>query len=320
MKLEDIFLDSLKQEGRALIEYEANLSDLEKIIEIILESRGKVFISGVGKSGLIAQKIVATLSSTGTPSVFLHPVEAMHGDLGVLEKDDIFIAISYSGESPELNALMPHVKKMGLKIITLSKDRNSTLSKSGDYFLSIRVDSEVCPLNTAPTTSTTLTLAIGDALAICLMKKRDFTKFNFALFHPGGSLGRDLFLKVKDIMRVEGLPLIDESMPLREAILIMSEGRLGSAIFINNKNELSGVLSDGDLRRAMMRDDFNLENKAFLHATKNPKFINNKDMLAIEALKIMQECKIQLLIVVDNKNMIIGLVQLYDLVKMGFKI
>lgn len=320
MLLKEIFLDSIRQEGQALIEYNQDLKDLNKIIESILNTKGKVFISGVGKSGLIAQKIVATFSSVGTPSIFIHPVEAMHGDLGAISRDDIFIAISYSGESPELNALLPHIKRLGIKIITLSRDKNSSLSKNGDYFLSIKVDKEACPINTAPTTSTTLTLAIGDALAICLMKKREFSKIDFAYFHPGGALGRDLFLKVKDIMKVDNLPLINCKTLLKEAILIMSEKRLGSAIFINDNNEICGVLSDGDLRRAMMRDDFSLEKSALLYATKSPKTINNAYILALDALKIMQDSKIQLLIIVDNEKKVQGVLQLHDLLQVGFKL
>lgn len=291
---------------------------LESIVECIINSQGKVVVCGVGKSGLIGAKISATLSSTGTPSVFMHPTEAMHGDLGLLQKNDIVLAISYSGKSEELLNILPHIKRLGNPIITMSKDINSPLSRMGDYFLDISIQKEACPLNIAPTSSTTLTLALGDALAVCLMKRRDFKANNFASFHPGGALGKQLFVKLKDLMQIENLPLISPDLPLSQAIIIMSQKRLGSAIITQN-DALWGILSDGDLRRAMMNKDFDLNAPVSIYATRNPKTCDNPDILAFDALKFMEENKIQLLIITNKQNHIQGVIHLHTLIAAGLK-
>lgn len=329
MDFREIFMDTLRLEARALSEYSGDLSDLDSIIKLILSIKGKLAIIGIGKSGLIAQKIAATLSSTGTPSIFLHPSEAMHGDLGVLQEQDCVLAISYSGESAEIVEILPHIRRFGLKIITMSRARDSRMSRLGDFFLPITITHEACPLNTAPTSSTTLTLAIGDALAVCLMNARDFSKSDFARFHPGGSLGRELFVKVGDLMQTRDLPVLNVGVSLKEAIFVMSKGRLGNAFFIESNNKdsieskgygrLLGVLSDGDLRRAMCESDFSLESSAFNYATKHPKMIENADTLAIEALKIMKDSKIQILPIVDKNKNLQGVIHLHTLIQAGFK-
>lgn len=310
----------LQTESDALLNGFKNLNarELECIIERIIACKGKLIVCGVGKSGLIGEKISATLSSTGTPSVFLHPTEAMHGDLGLIQKDDMILAISYSGESEELVNIIPHIKRLGNTIITMSKNAQSTLSKMGDYFLNIYVAKEACPLNVAPTSSTTLTLALGDVLAVCLMKKREFKEDNFASFHPGGSLGKQLFVKVKDLMQTQDLPLITPDIPLSEAIITMSEKRLGNAI-ITQDDKLWGILSDGDLRRAMMHKDFNLHSPVSHYATRNPKACDCPDMLALDALKLMEKNKIQLLIITNKQNYIEGVIHLHTLVSAGIK-
>ncbi len=315
----DIFKQTLKEESLALFNYNGDLSDLDSIIKIILELKGKLVLVGVGKSGLIAQKISATLSSTGTPSFFLHPTEALHGDLGALSKDDCVIAISYSGESKEIIDILPHVRRLGLKIITISKSKDSKMSLLGDYFIPLEITKEACPIETAPTTSTTLTLAIGDALAICLMKAKNFSKQDFALFHPGGSLGRELFVKVNDIMRTQNLPLIPIDISLKEAIVIMTQGRLGNALFVDSEKKLLGILSDGDLRRAMFNENFSLDSKAFLYSTKNPKVLHNSNILAFDALKIIKDSKIQILPILNESNVLEGVIHLHDLIQAGFK-
>ncbi|TLD97196.1 KpsF/GutQ family sugar-phosphate isomerase [Helicobacter jaachi] len=310
----------LEIESKSLLDSIKNLDEQElaRIVECIIESKGKLIVCGVGKSGLVGQKISATLSSTGTPSVFMHPTEAMHGDLGLVQANDVILAISYSGKSEELLNILPHIKRMGNPIITMSRDRHSPLSAMGDYFLDISIHKEACPLNIAPTSSTTLTLALGDVLAVCLMKRRDFKANDFAAFHPGGALGKQLFVKLTDLMQTQNLPIIEPTMPLSQAIIVMSQKRLGNAIIAQN-NELWGILSDGDLRRAMMMSDFNLSAPVSLYATQNPKTCQNPNMLAYDALKFMEENKIQLLIITNKQNHIQGVIHLHTLIAAGLK-
>ncbi len=313
-----IFMQTLRDEGHALLTYNGDLSDLDSIVQSILNLQGKLVLIGVGKSGLVAQKIAATLSSTGTPSIFLHPTEAMHGDLGVLQPYDCVLAISYSGESEEIIAILPHIKRMGLPIITMSKARESRMSMLGDFFLPLIIEKEACPIQTAPTTSTTLTLAMGDGLAVCLMRARAFSKSDFACFHPGGSLGRELFIKVGDIMHTQNLPTLDTKCNLRDAISVMTNGRLGNAFFVDSANKLLGVLSDGDLRRAMFDKDFSLNANAFIYATKNPKVLYDSNMLAFEALKTIEDSKIQILPILTKDNVLEGVIHVHDLIQAGF--
>lgn len=318
MDFNKIAKEVLELEAKELLSVDTTKIDFESIVKTLIDSKGKLIVIGVGKSGLIGKKIAATLASTGTPSFFIHPTEAMHGDLGMIEKTDNILAISYSGESDELIAIMPHLKRLCHKIITMSKDQNSSLSKMGDFFIPIAISKEACPINTAPTSSTTLTLALGDALAVCLMRARNFSKQDFASFHPGGSLGKKLFVKIKDLMQTENLPLIDPEMPLKEAIIKMSEARLGNAILIEN-NKLYGILSDGDLRRAMMQSDFSLESPAKKYATLNPKFCQDENILAHQALEFIEENKIQLLIITDSTKTIKGAIHLHMLLSAGIK-
>jgi arabinose-5-phosphate isomerase len=314
-----IAVDVLELEAAELLACSKRINDsFSKAVEAIFDIKGKLVIIGVGKSGLVGAKIAATMASTGTPSFFIHPTEAMHGDLGMIGKEDGVLAISYSGESEELIAILPHLKRHGVKILAMSKDDNSSLSSFADVHLNIAVSKEACPLNAAPTSSTTLTMALGDALAVALMDKRGFQKEDFAYFHPGGSLGKRLFVKVSDIMRVENLPIVSCETILKDAILKMSEGKIGSVIFEEN-GKLAGVLSDGDLRRALVDKDFSIQNKAFEYAGKNPKVIQNAEILAIEALNIIEENKIQLLIVTDNNGAIKGVLHIHDLVEAGIK-
>ncbi|BAK69768.1 KpsF/GutQ family sugar-phosphate isomerase [Aliarcobacter butzleri] len=320
MNFKEIVKDVLLTEAKELEKTANKISfDIEKAIDLIVNSKGKLIVTGVGKSGLVGAKIAATLASTGTSSFFLHPTEAMHGDLGMIGKDDIVLGISYSGESEELIQILPHLKRLNIPLIAMAKSENSTLAKYADVFINIAVDKEACPLDTAPTSSTTLTMAMGDALAVCLMKKRDFRKEDFASFHPGGSLGKKLFVKVDDLLKKDNLPTVSRETKLKDAIIVMSEGRLGNVIIIDENRTVFGVLSDGDLRRALMNENFSINCNVEDIATLNPKTLKNKDLLASDALQIIENYKIQLLIVTDENNKLIGLLHIHDLIEAGIK-
>lgn len=308
--------DILRLEASELERHANSLdSRFNKALELIKNAKGKLIVTGVGKSGHIGAKIAATAASTGTPAFFLHPTEAMHGDLGMIADDDIILAISYSGESGELLAILPHIKARGVKVIAMSKE-NSSLARLGDVNLSLDIEREACPFNAAPSVSTTLTLALGDALALSLMKLKNFAITDFAAFHPGGALGKRLFLKVHDVMRKENLPIVNENASLKEAISAMSTGKLGSAIILNASGELAGIISDGDLRRALENPSFDLSAKALNFATKSPKTLNDENTLAYDALKILQKNKIQILII-TKENKPIGVLHIHDLTALG---
>ena len=288
-------------------------------VSLILNTKGKLIITGVGKSGLVGAKIAATFASTGTSSFFLHPTEALHGDLGMIGKEDTLLAISSSGESEELTKILPHIKRFEIPLIGLTGNKDSSLGRYADVWLDISVEKEACPLNIAPTASTTLTMALGDALAVALMRKRGFEKEDFASFHPGGSLGKRLFIKIKDLMRTENLPIIDEQTPLKEAIVVMSEGKLGNVLIVNDQKKLTALLSDGDLRRALMQESFSMDTPAFTYATKAPKCYHNTELLASEALEIIENDRIQLLPITTEEKKIIGVLHIHDLVNAGIK-
>ena len=295
----------------------ANLShrltdDFEKSINAILESSGKLIVSGMGKSGIIGKKIAATLASTGTPSFFLHPGEAYHGDLGMIEENDIVLLISNSGETDEVLKLIPFLKHQKNCTISMSGNNDSTLAKNTNYHLNIAVEKEACPLFLAPTSSTTATLVMGDALAVTLMKLRDFKEENFAKFHPGGSLGRRLLTTVGDVMKKHELPITNSNATIKEVIQRITEGKLGLVV-VTDKNGINGVITDGDIRRAMEsreKEFFGLlaKNLMSLH----PKVIDESEKL-ITASTIMSENKINSLLVVNAVNDFVGVVQMYDL-------
>jgi len=295
----------------------ANLSkrltdDFEKAINAILQSSGKLIVSGMGKSGIIGKKIAATLASTGTPSFFLHPGEAYHGDLGMIEKNDIVLLISNSGETDEVLKLIPFLKHQKNCTISMSGNDESTLAKNTNYHLNIAVDKEACPLFLAPTSSTTATLVMGDALAVTLMKLRDFKEENFAKFHPGGSLGRRLLTTVGDVMKKKNLPIISSQAIIKEVIQRISEGKLGLVVIIDN-NKIIGIITDGDIRRTMEsreKDFFNLKAEDLM--SNHPKLIYESDKL-ISASNIMSQHKINSLLVVNESNDLVGVVQVYDL-------
>lgn len=313
-----IACNTLEIEANALRDAQNRLGEeINRAVETILACRGKLVITGVGKSGLIGAKIAATFASTGTPSFFLHPTEALHGDLGMIGKEDAVLAISYSGESPELSAILPHIKRFDIPLIGMARNPASTLGRYSDVLININVTQEACPLDIAPTSSTTLTLAMGDALAVCLMKARNFQKEDFASFHPGGALGKRLFVKVSDLMRRDALPVVNENTPLKEAILALSEGRLGTVMLTDEEGKLSGLLSDGDIRRALLGETFSLDERAIVYATKNPLTIDDPSMLASDALVLIESRKIQMLVVTDKEGRIQGALHIHKLVEEG---
>jgi arabinose-5-phosphate isomerase len=286
-------------------------------VDLIYNAKGRVVITGMGKSGIIARKIAATMSSTGTPAAFMHPSDAVHGDLGMVTSDDVVIFISKSGDTADLWQLLLSIHKLGVKIIALTGNVNSLLSKQCDIILDASVKEEACPYDLAPTSSTTAALVMGDALAITLLQKRNFTQEDFALFHPGGNLGKRLLLKV-EMMMITGasVPVVKETVSLSDAIIEISSKRLGATCVVDNAGLLCGILTDGDLRRLLQRttDIKNLTARQVM--TTNPKTID-KNMLAVQALKVMETFKITQLIVVDDVHHPVGVLHLHDLVEAG---
>ena len=318
MNYKTIAQETLDIEANTLLKASQKIGDeFDKAVEIILACKGKLVVSGVGKSGLIGAKMAATFASTGTPSFFLHPTEALHGDLGMIGKDDVVIAISYSGESEELGSILPHIKRFGTPLIGMTKDENSTLGRYSDLIIKVEIEKEACPLNIAPTSSTTLTLALGDALAVCLMRARDFKKSDFASFHPGGALGKQLFIKVKNLMQTENLPIISQNAKMKDAIVAISEGRLGTVLITDENGKLTALLSDGDVRRALLSDDFSLDDAVLKYATLNPMSVDDEDMLASDALVLIEAKKIQLLVITDKEKNIRGVLHIHTLIEKG---
>ena len=293
--------------------------EFAEAVEIIYESEGRVVLTGMGKSGLIARKIVATMNSTGTAAIYLHPTDALHGDLGMVRKEDVVIVISKSGTTEELERLFPMFKRLGVKIIAMSGNSDSSLAVESDIFLNISVKEEACPHDLAPTSSTTATLAMGDALAVALLEKRNFTVEDFAFLHPGGSLGKRLSLKIKEIMiKGDGIPIVKENAELKDVIFEMTSKRLGTTSVVDAQGKLKGVITDGDLRRLLERTmDINgLTAKDVM--SKNPK-VMQADYLASFALQQMENYHITTLIIIDEKNNPTGIVHLHDLIKLGLQ-
>ncbi|WP_109077458.1 KpsF/GutQ family sugar isomerase [Aggregatibacter kilianii] len=277
------------------------------VVDLILNCKGRLVIGGIGKSGLVGKKMVATFASTGTPSFFLHPTEAFHGDLGMLKPIDVVMLISYSGETDDVNKLIPSLKNFGNKIIALTSNKNSTLARHADYVLDITVEREVCPNNLAPTTSVVVTMALGDALAVCLMRARDFQPEDFAKFHPGGSLGRRLLCRVKDQMQTR-LPVAALNTTFTDCLTIMNEGRMGVAL-VMEQQQLRGIITDGDIRRALTANGANTLNKTAQELmTSHPKTIHQDTYLS-EAENYMKAHKIHSLVVVDDAQNVVGLVE-----------
>lgn len=291
--------------------------NFEKAVKLMLGCKGKVVVTGMGKPGFIGAKISATMSSTGTPSLYLHPADAIHGDLGRVTKDDVVVAISNSGETEEIVRLLPTLKKIGARIIAITGNMDSSLSKHSDVALNVAVKKEACPLNLAPTASTTAMLAMGDALAIALLDKRGFREKDFAFYHPGGSLGKRLLLRVEDIMRKgKANPIVKEDEKVRDVLLKITGARAGSASVIGRKGILTGIFTDGDLRRHLGSDPMLSSRPVRDVMTKRPVTIS-KEMLAADAFRVLREKKIDEIPVVDKAGRPIGLVDVQDLLKAG---
>jgi len=294
-------------------------SEFEEAVALILKCTGKVVVTGVGKSGIIGRKIASTFSSTGTPAFFLHPADALHGDLGMLDRRDIVLAISKSGETEELLSILPVIKRQGNKLIVMTCNPNSSLARAADVVLDVGVKEEACPLGLAPTSSTTATLALGDALAVALLQSRGFKAEDFAKIHPKGALGKKLLLRVRDLMHVgEEFPKVQEEAPMKEVLLEMTSKRLGVTGVMNGGGELVGVITDGDLRRALEKFPDLLAKRAKDIMTRNPKGIE-ADALAVEALRRMEEHSITSLFVFEKSGdrIPIGIIHLHDILKAG---
>ncbi len=291
--------------------------DFVKAIEILKECKGKVVVSGIGKSGLVGQKIAATMSSMGTPAVFLHPVEAAHGDMGIFMKGDVVIMLSQSGETEEVINILPALGRLNIPIIAITGKKNSSLAKSSVCVLSSSVKEEACPLNLAPTCSTTVQLALGDALSVVLLKMKNFKKEDFAMLHPGGSLGKKLVLKVKDIMHTgESVPKINKGAVLKDGLLAMTEGRFGCVAVTGENGKLAGIFTDGDLRRLLEKQANPFMLKMSEVMVKNPKIISEGE-LVIKALGIMEEKSITVLLVLSKDGRPNGIIHLHDILKSG---
>lgn len=310
-------------EKKAVADLEKRFKEMEfrksfmDAVEIIHKCKGKVVVTGIGKSGIIAQKIVATFNSTGTYSIFMHSADSLHGDLGMVRKDDVALIISKSGDTEEIKQLIPNFKILNIKIISIVGDTSSDLAKLSDIYLNASVKEEACPHKLAPTSSTTTALVLGDALAIALLQKKEFTSENFAMVHPGGHLGKKLLLKVGDLMAKEDeIPLVKNNSNLKDVIYMISSKRLGCTCVVEN-NRISGIITDGDIRRLLEKNMNGLQNiKAKDIMNSNPKIIS-KDMLANAALEMMENNKIMQLVVGDNNKKPIGIIHMHRLVEEG---
>ncbi len=312
MTTREYAIQCIKDEAQALLELIPKLDhNFDDAVELIFRCHGKVIVTGVGKSGHIGAKIAATLSSTGTPSFFINPLDVFHGDLGVMTKDDVVLAISNSGQTDELLRFIPMVLHMEIPIVGMSGNPQSLLAKYSTYHINVSVSKEACPLNLAPTSSTTATLAMGDALAVALMEKRNFRPQDFAQFHPGGELGKRLLTTAQDVMRVEELPVLDPNMNLGEAIILVSKGKLGLGVAMEN-DSIAGLITDGDIRRAMEKWQAEFFNKTVADImTRNPKTVTRQTRIS-EIQKIMNRYKIHSVLVTDKERHLLGVVDHYS--------
>jgi len=309
----------IRIEAEALLALAETIDEsFQRAVEMIMGCRGRVVVTGMGKSGLIGQKIASTLSSTGTPALFLHPAEGVHGDLGMIMKGDVVVAISNSGETEEILRILPVVKRLGALLVSVAGNPASTLARAGDVFLPVSIREEACPLGLAPTASTTATLALGDALAVALLVERGFREEDFALFHPGGALGKKLLLRVEDLMHSgDAIPLVGSGVLMREALFVITDKGLGVTGVTDNTGALVGVITDGDLRRALERGIDIMSVSAGEMMSKNPKRIISSE-LAAKALNLMEEFAITSLFVVgEDRVSPVGIVHLHDLLKAG---
>lgn len=308
----------LKTESQAIAELIDRLDDrFVQAVDILYNCHGRVVLTGMGKSGFIAQKIAATFAVTGTPALYLHPAEGVHGDLGMVVRGDVVLAISNSGETEEIIELLPFFKRFGVKLISLVGNGNSTLARQSDVWLDVSVKEEACPIGLTPTASTTAALAMGDALAMVLLEKRGFKRNDFVIFHPGGVLGRRLLLRVRDLMHVGGeVPRIHQDALMKDVILEISGKRLGVTSVVDDDGRLSGIITDGDLRRALEKYSDLLNRRAYECMTRSPKTID-KDELGATAVQIMERYSITSLLIIDEERRPVGIIHLHDLLKAG---
>ena len=290
--------------------------DFVKSVLAIYNCKGRVIVSGIGKSAIIATKIVATMNSTGTPSIFMHAADAIHGDLGIIQKDDVVICISKSGNTPEINVLVPLIKMRGNTLIAMVGNRDSYLAKQADFIVDCTVSKEACPNNLAPTSSSTAQLVMGDSLAVCLLKLKGFTAKDFAKFHPGGALGKQLYLRVSDLYVNNSRPFVKATDGINKIIYEISSGMLGMAAVLNEKDEIVGIITDGDIRRMLEKNPDASHIKAEDIMSRNPKTIH-EDMLAVDALQLMREKKITSLLIINSQNEYIGVVHIHNILREG---
>lgn len=303
----------LKDEAEAILSLIPQLDEnFDKAVDMIYSCKGKVIVTGVGKSGNIGSKIAATLSSTGTPAFFINPLDVFHGDLGVMTPDDVVLALSNSGNTDELLRFLPMILHMKVPVIAMSGNSESLLAKYSDVHIKVKVEKEACPLNLAPTSSTTAALAMGDALAVALMQVRNFKPRDFAQFHPGGELGRRLLTTAEDVMRADELPILPEEMHLGEAIILVSKGKLGLGISLNSAKEVEGIITDGDIRRAMEKWQAEFFNHTVADImTRTPKMVSSDTKIS-EVQKVMNKYKVHSVLVVDEHKHLLGVVDHYS--------
>ncbi|MFP4555700.1 MAG: SIS domain-containing protein [Bacteroidales bacterium] len=309
-------IETIKTEAMAIEKMASFIDDdFRKTVELLYNIKGRVVITGIGKSAIIAEKIVATLNSTGTPAIFMHAADAIHGDLGIIQTDDIILCLSKSGNTPEIKVLVPLIKNMGNKLVGIVSNTSSYLAQKADFTLKATVDSEACPNNLAPTSSTTAQMVMGDALAVCLLKLKGFTPDDFARFHPGGALGKKLYMRVADIIEDGLKPSVHLNDTIQTVILEISSKRLGATAVVDDEGDIVGVITDGDLRRMLQQNKQIDKLVAGNIMTPNPKTINS-DKLAVNAFQLMEEKKITQLLVTFNKKYI-GMIHLHDILREG---
>ena len=311
-------IEVLKIEADAILKLIDRVDDqFDNLVDLICRSKGRLIISGIGKSGIIAKKIIATLNSTGTRSLFLHPVEALHGDLGVVGEDDIFLALSNSGETDELNMVIPSVRKIGCTIVAFTGNRQSSLAQQSDLIIDVGVDHEACPLGLAPTASTTAMLAMGDALAVVLIEKKNFKSSDFKKFHPAGALGQRLASYVKEFMSTDdALPMVYEGATMAEAVEEMNRGGLGTTLVLNPDDVLTGIVTDGDIRRLVSKQLPFFDMKVEAVMTANPRRIKAHSP-TYDALNIMEQFQITVLPIVNDDDRVVGILHLHDILGKG---
>jgi len=308
----------VRKEAQTIIELEQRIdAEFARAVDLIANCKGRVIISGMGKSGIIGRKIAATLTSTGTAALFLHPAEGLHGDIGIVHKDDVVICISKSGDTNELFQIVPHLKRVGVPIISITGNRRSRLAERSDIIIDASVKEEACSNNLAPTSSTTAALVLGDALAVALLERRNFKADDFAMLHPGGSLGKKLSMKIDDIMFTgDRIPIVDESDILEKALFEITSKRFGSTCVVNDRRQLTGIITDGDIRRLLEKTKDIWSLKASDLMSRNPKTIKI-GLMAADALKLMTDYSIMQVIIVDAENIPQGIIHLHDILEAG---